>query len=226
MHTTDYRSTTSQVLVDAALYSTGHHRFSRVPSRCRHGTQRLEAVASASDWHLGSSHRRCRCLVCDSRPRVVDMDAHHIRFATRSETAAGHIRVRRHRVHRRRCSSPAALVSALDADSPSLLASTWCAGRFDFRAPSRWSSHPAQFRDRTVSRRPNIDGAVCPAARQQDCWPRDIHRAGVAQDGESRPESDFCVMTVTPNHALQRTRPSRHGCNRGLPRAGLLSLGR
>ena len=28
------------------------------------------------------------------------------------------------------------------------------------------------------------------------------------------------------NHALQRTRPSRHGCNRGVPRAGSLSLGR
>jgi hypothetical protein len=30
----------------------------------------------------------------------------------------------------------------------------------------------------------------------------------------------------TPNHALQRTRPSRRGCNRGVPRAGSLSLGR
>ena len=29
-----------------------------------------------------------------------------------------------------------------------------------------------------------------------------------------------------PNHALQRTRPSRHRCNRGVPRAGSLSLGR
>jgi hypothetical protein len=29
-----------------------------------------------------------------------------------------------------------------------------------------------------------------------------------------------------PNHALQRTRPSRHCCNRGVPRAGSLSLGR
>ena len=28
------------------------------------------------------------------------------------------------------------------------------------------------------------------------------------------------------NHALQRTRPSRHCCNRGVPRAGSLSLGR
>jgi len=29
-----------------------------------------------------------------------------------------------------------------------------------------------------------------------------------------------------PNHALQRTRPSHHCCNRGVPRAGSLSLGR
>ena len=29
-----------------------------------------------------------------------------------------------------------------------------------------------------------------------------------------------------PNHALQRTRPSRPGCNRSAPRAGSLSLGR
>ena len=28
------------------------------------------------------------------------------------------------------------------------------------------------------------------------------------------------------NHALQRTRPSHHCCNRGVPRAGSLSLGR
>ena len=31
---------------------------------------------------------------------------------------------------------------------------------------------------------------------------------------------------LTPNHALQRTRPSRRGCNRGVPWAGSLSLGR
>ena len=31
---------------------------------------------------------------------------------------------------------------------------------------------------------------------------------------------------VPPNHALQRTRPSHHCCNRGVPRAGSLSLGR
>lgn len=31
---------------------------------------------------------------------------------------------------------------------------------------------------------------------------------------------------VTPNHAMQRTRPSRSGCNRGLPWVRLLSLGR
>ena len=33
-------------------------------------------------------------------------------------------------------------------------------------------------------------------------------------------------MTDAPNHALQRTRPSRPGCNRTLSRAGSLSLGR
>jgi len=33
-------------------------------------------------------------------------------------------------------------------------------------------------------------------------------------------------MTMTPNHALQRTRRGRRGCNRGVPCAGSLSLGR
>lgn len=34
-------------------------------------------------------------------------------------------------------------------------------------------------------------------------------------------------VTTRPNHALQHlTRPSRHCCNRGVPRAGSLSLGR
>ncbi len=33
-------------------------------------------------------------------------------------------------------------------------------------------------------------------------------------------------MTMRPNHALQRTRPSRRGCNRTPSRAGSLSLGR
>jgi hypothetical protein len=32
-------------------------------------------------------------------------------------------------------------------------------------------------------------------------------------------------MRPSPNHALHRTRPSRSGCNRGVPRAGSLSLG-
>ncbi len=36
-----------------------------------------------------------------------------------------------------------------------------------------------------------------------------------------------CVSGIdAPNHALQRTRPARHGCNRGVLRAGSLSLGR
>jgi len=34
------------------------------------------------------------------------------------------------------------------------------------------------------------------------------------------------IETVPPNHTLQRTRPSRSGCNRSVPRAGSLSLGR
>ena len=34
------------------------------------------------------------------------------------------------------------------------------------------------------------------------------------------------IMTVMPNHALQRTRPSRSGCNPHVPWAGSLSLGR
>ena len=33
-------------------------------------------------------------------------------------------------------------------------------------------------------------------------------------------------MTTRPNHALQRTRPSRHCCNPCVPWAGSLSLGR
>ena len=34
------------------------------------------------------------------------------------------------------------------------------------------------------------------------------------------------MTTATPNHALQRTRPSRSGCSRCLSRAGSLTLGR
>src|SRR6058998_942961 len=36
----------------------------------------------------------------------------------------------------------------------------------------------------------------------------------------------FCKMTKRPNHALQRTRPSRSSCNRGPSWAGSLSVGR
>ena len=37
----------------------------------------------------------------------------------------------------------------------------------------------------------------------------------------------FCmIFTLWPNHALQRTRPSRPGCNPRVPGAGSLSLGR
>jgi hypothetical protein len=34
------------------------------------------------------------------------------------------------------------------------------------------------------------------------------------------------MTTTSSNHALQRTRPSRSGCNPRVPRAGSLSLGR
>jgi hypothetical protein len=34
------------------------------------------------------------------------------------------------------------------------------------------------------------------------------------------------AMSQRPNHALQRTRPSRPGCNPGVAWAGSLSLGR
>jgi fatty acid desaturase len=34
------------------------------------------------------------------------------------------------------------------------------------------------------------------------------------------------ATVLPPNHALQPTRTSRSGCNRGAPRAGSLSLGR
>jgi len=34
------------------------------------------------------------------------------------------------------------------------------------------------------------------------------------------------IQMLPPNHALQRTRPSCSGCNRRVPRAGSLSLGR
>ncbi len=33
-------------------------------------------------------------------------------------------------------------------------------------------------------------------------------------------------IMMLPNHALQRTRPSRPGCNQASSRAGSLSLGR
>lgn len=34
------------------------------------------------------------------------------------------------------------------------------------------------------------------------------------------------IMTTRPNHVLQRTRPSRPGCNPRVPRAESLGLGR
>jgi hypothetical protein len=37
---------------------------------------------------------------------------------------------------------------------------------------------------------------------------------------------EMSMTRPSPNHALQRTRPSRRGCNRGVPCAGSLSLGR
>ncbi len=36
----------------------------------------------------------------------------------------------------------------------------------------------------------------------------------------------FRLRDERPNHALQRTRPGRSGCNRAVPWAGSLSLGR
>ena len=62
---------------------------------------------------------------------------------------------------------------------------------------------------------------------------------GVVQNGSLRvlvPAIGICRSSydmrfqigtnVTPNHALQRTRPSRSGCNRSVRWAGSLSLGR
>ena len=46
---------------------------------------------------------------------------------------------------------------------------------------------------------------------------------------DSQPGCSLCSEDggdVRPNHALQRTRPSRRDSNRGVPRAGSLSLGR
>jgi len=59
----------------------------------------------------------------------------------------------------------------------------------------------------------------------------------VHNDGRSIPTGTWdqlreaCEISITesmktPNHALQRTRPSRPGCNPRVPRAGSLSLGR
>ena len=42
----------------------------------------------------------------------------------------------------------------------------------------------------------------------------------------SERKHDLIYHRMTPNHALQRTRPSRSGCNRRVPWAGSLSLGR
>ena len=57
--------------------------------------------------------------------------------------------------------------------------------------------------------------------------------AAIVRDAQKRQkQSKLKVVSLKPrkgtwpNHALQRTRPSRPGCNRGVPRAGSLSLGR
>ena len=55
-----------------------------------------------------------------------------------------------------------------------------------------------------------------------------VHCAAPAFGTGSTPAQDYAVNmpASSPNHALQRTRPSRHCCNRSVPQAGSLSLGR
>ena len=52
------------------------------------------------------------------------------------------------------------------------------------------------------------------------------HSLGLWSLFGGRDSSGLDMMTLWPNHALQRTRRGRRGCNRGVPRAGSLSLGR
>jgi hypothetical protein len=65
---------------------------------------------------------------------------------------------------------------------------------------------------------------VSVVSRSQFAGSRTIHFRGKA--GPFDFEFGDTQMNLPPNHALQRTRPSRCGCNRTPSRAGSLSLGR
>ena len=51
-------------------------------------------------------------------------------------------------------------------------------------------------------------------------------RDAIKKQMREMPGHTFQLWPTRPNHALQRTRPSHHGCNPRVPRAGSLSLGR
>ena len=53
-----------------------------------------------------------------------------------------------------------------------------------------------------------------------------VQTLGEARRQVRRQEAARQMTTTRPNHALQRTRHERRGCNRCVPRAGSLSLGR
>jgi hypothetical protein len=65
---------------------------------------------------------------------------------------------------------------------------------------------------------------VSVVSRSQFAGGRAIHFRGKARPFDF--EFGVTQMNLLPNHALQRTRPSHHCCNRGILWAGSLSLGR
>ena len=68
---------------------------------------------------------------------------------------------------------------------------------------------------RNVSARNHRDAGLSLCYSPRPRWQRGYH-----------PQEKDISMTRRPNLSLQRTRPSRSGCNPRVPRAGSLSLGR
>jgi hypothetical protein len=79
-----------------------------------------------------------------------------------------------------------------------------------------------------VGKRCYIQQRYFVTAASREIGPRETH----SEDGQrisewSTTTEDIAhFITPRPNHALQRTRPSRHCCNPRVPCAGSLSLGR
>ena len=104
-------------------------------------------------------------------------------------------------------------------------ASTMTGGRPVHSSPSLPAVQPPRIRCFPIwfSRASVVRIVTPPLLLPIHCEPVSLaHDASVESfRSEARPFTD-----QRPNHALQRTRPSRSGCNPRVPRAGSLSLGR